>query len=301
MSDWQVPLSAVRLTDADIEAAIEVYRSGWLSMGPRTEELERAFAEYTGSGHCLAVSSCTAGLHLAMLGRRAWARRRGSRPLDHLRRERQRRRLHRCQAPSSPRSRRSTAPGSRPRRPSARSRPHTKAIVGVSYGGHPGEIEGLRELAEDRGLALIEDAAHGSGSWLGDRHLGTFGLAGAISFSAGKNLGVGEGGMLLTDDDELAERARLMRWHGVTRSIWERHQASTESYDVAGLGFNYRIDDARAALARSRLSRLDDDNRRRDAIESVYRRRTRRAGRPLDAGRAARLGPGQPQHFRRRR
>jgi dTDP-4-amino-4,6-dideoxygalactose transaminase len=77
--------------------------------------------------------------------------------------------------------------------------------------------------------------------------------------------------MLLTDDDELAERARLMRWHGITRSIWERHQASTESYDVAGLGFNYRIDDARAALARSRLSRLDDDNRRRAAIESVYR------------------------------
>jgi dTDP-4-amino-4,6-dideoxygalactose transaminase len=118
---------------------------------------------------------------------------------------------------------------------------------------------------------LIEDAAHGSGSWLGERHLGTFGLAGAISFSAGKNLGIGEGGVLLTDDDELADRARLMRWHGITRSIWERHQASTESYEVAGLGFNYRIDDARAALARSRLSRLDDDNRRRAAIDSVYR------------------------------
>jgi dTDP-4-amino-4,6-dideoxygalactose transaminase len=70
VSDWQVPLSAVRLTEADIQAANEVYRSGWLSMGPRTEELERAFAEYTGSGHCLAISSCTAGLHLSMLGAR---------------------------------------------------------------------------------------------------------------------------------------------------------------------------------------------------------------------------------------
>ncbi len=68
MSDWQVPLSAVRLTEADIEAAVDAYRSGWLSMGPRTEELERAFAEYTGARHCLAVSSCTAGLHLAALG-----------------------------------------------------------------------------------------------------------------------------------------------------------------------------------------------------------------------------------------
>jgi dTDP-4-amino-4,6-dideoxygalactose transaminase len=149
--------------------------------------------------------------------------------------------------------------------------PATKAIVAVSYAGHPGEIEALRTLAGDRDVKLIEDAAHGSGSWLGDRHLGTFGLAGAISFSAGKNLGVGEGGVLLTGDDELAERARLMRWHGVTRSIWERHRASTESYEVAGLGFNYRIDDVRAALALSRLRRLDDDNGRRAAIASAYR------------------------------
>jgi dTDP-4-amino-4,6-dideoxygalactose transaminase len=149
--------------------------------------------------------------------------------------------------------------------------PNTKAIVAVSYGGHPGEVEELRQLAADRGLVMVEDAAHGSGSWLGDRHLGTLGLAGAISFSAGKNLGVGEGGVLLTDDEEFAERARLMRWHGVTRSIWERHRTGTESYDVAGLGFNYRIDDARAALASSRLRRLDDDNRRRGQLEAVYR------------------------------
>ena len=270
MSDWQVPLSAARLTDADIEAAVDVYRSGWLSMGPRTEELESAFAEYTGSGHCLALSSCTAGLHLAMSGA-------GLGPGDEAV----------VPAITFVASANAVAyTGARPvfaeiaavDRPwlSAETAeraitPDTKAIVAVSYGGHPGEIEALRQLGEDRGLALIEDAAHGSGSWLGDRHLGTFGLAGAISFSAGKNLGVGEGGVLLTDDDELAERSRLMRWHGVTRSIWERHRASTESYDVSGLGFNYRIDDARAALARSRLRRLDEDNRRRAALASIYR------------------------------
>jgi dTDP-4-amino-4,6-dideoxygalactose transaminase len=270
VSDWQVPLSAVRLTEADIQAANEVYRSGWLSMGPRTEELERAFAEYTGSGHCLAISSCTAGLHLSMLGARLGPGDEAVVPSITF--------VASANAVAYTGAKPAFAeiaavdrPWLSPETAERAITPDTKAIVGVSYGGHPGEIEGLRELAEDRGLALIEDAAHGSGSWLGDRHLGTFGLAGAISFSAGKNLGVGEGGMLLTDDDELAERARLMRWHGITRSIWERHQASTESYDVAGLGFNYRIDDARAALARSRLSRLDDDNRRRAAIESVYR------------------------------
>jgi dTDP-4-amino-4,6-dideoxygalactose transaminase len=270
VSDWQVPLSAARLTEADIEAAVDVYRSGWLSMGPRTKELESTFAEYTGSGHVVAVSSCTAALHLAMSGV-------GLGPDDE------------AIVPSITFVASANAiayTGARPvfaeiaavERPwlsaEAAERaitPNTKAIVAVSYGGHPGEVEELRQLAADRGLAMVEDAAHGSGSWLGDRHLGTLGLAGAISFSAGKNLGVGEGGVLLTDDEELAERARLMRWHGVTRSIWERHRTGTESYDVAGLGFNYRIDDARAALARSRLRRLDDDNRRRGEIESVYR------------------------------
>jgi dTDP-4-amino-4,6-dideoxygalactose transaminase len=270
VSDWQVPLSAVRLTEADIEAANEVYRSGWLSMGPRTQELESAFAEYSGAGHCLAVSSCTAALHLAM----AVA---GLGPGDD------------AVVPSITFVASANAiayTGARPvfaeiaavDRPwlSVESTeraitPDTKAIIAVSYGGHPGEIDGLRDLAEERSLALIEDAAHGSGSWLGDRHLGTFGLAGAISFSAGKNLGVGEGGVLLTDDEELAERARLMRWHGVTRSIWERHRTGTESYDVAGLGFNYRIDDPRSALARSRLTRLDEDNARRGAIAATYR------------------------------
>ncbi|HET9119827.1 MAG TPA: DegT/DnrJ/EryC1/StrS family aminotransferase [Solirubrobacterales bacterium] len=270
MSDWQVPLSAVRLTEADIEAANEVYRSGWLSMGPRTQELERAFAEYAGAEHCLAVSSCTSALHLAMAGA-------GLGPGDE------------AVVPSITFIASANAvayTGARPvfadiaavDRPwlsieSAERAitPETKAIVAVSYGGHPGDIEGLRQLADERGLALIEDAAHGSGSWLGDRHLGTFGLAGAISFSAGKNLGVGEGGVLLTDSEELAERARLMRWHGITRSIWERHRASTETYEVAGLGFNYRIDDPRAALASSRLGRLEDDNGRRAAIASAYR------------------------------
>jgi dTDP-4-amino-4,6-dideoxygalactose transaminase len=270
VSDWQVPLSAVRLTDADIEAAVDVYRSGWLSMGPRTQELESAFAEYTGSGYVLAVSSCTAGLHLALAGV-------GLGPGDE------------AIVPSITFVASANAVAYTGARPvfaeiadvdqpwlsaEAAERaitPNTKAIIGVSYGGHPGEIEQLRQLADDRGLALIEDAAHGSGSWLGDRHLGTFGRAGAISFSAGKNLGVGEGGVLLTDDEELAERTRLARWHGVTRSIWERHRTGTESYDVAGLGFNYRMDDARAALARSRLGRLDEDNERRAVLASVYR------------------------------
>jgi dTDP-4-amino-4,6-dideoxygalactose transaminase len=270
LTEWRVPLTAVRLTDEDIAAAVETYRSGWLSMGPRTEEFERTFADYAGVRHCLAVSSCTAGLHLAALAA-------GLGPGDE------------AVVPSITFVASANAilyTGATPAFAdvAAVDRPwlaaetaeralseRTKAIVAVSYGGQPGEIEELRRLAKDRGVALIEDAAHGAGSFLGDEHLGTFGFAGAISFSAGKNLGIGEGGMLLTDDDEVAEHARLRRWHGVTRSLWERHRGGTESYGVAELGFNYRIDDVRAAIGRSRLRRLDDDNRRRGAIETRYR------------------------------
>jgi dTDP-4-amino-4,6-dideoxygalactose transaminase len=240
--DWQVPLAAVRLTDADIAAAEDVYRSGWLSMGPRTEQLESAFSEYARVEHCVAVSSCTAGLHLACRGA-------GLGPGDE------------AIVPSITFIATANAVAYTGAEPvfaeiAAIDRPwlsteaveralseRTKAILPVSYGGHPGES-----------------------------HLGTFGLAGAISFSAGKNLGVGEGGVLLTDDAELAGHLRLMRWHGVTASIWERHRAETEGYGVSELGFNYRIDDARAALARSRLSRLDADNQRRAAIDAAYRR-----------------------------
>jgi dTDP-4-amino-4,6-dideoxygalactose transaminase len=270
LTEWHVPLSAVRLTDEDIEAAVETYRSGWLSMGPRAEELERAFGEYTGARHCLAVSSCTAGLHLAALGAGLGPGDEAVVPTITF--------VASANAVLYTGARAVFADIAAVDRPwlSAETAERalsdrTKAIVAVSYGGHPGEIEELRQLAEDRGVALIEDAAHGAGSWLGDRHLGTFGRAGAISFSAGKNLGIGEGGVLLTDDDELADHVRLKRWHGVTRSIWERHRGGTESYGVAELGFNYRIDDPRAAIGRSRLRRLDDDNGRRNAIASRYR------------------------------
>ena len=118
----------------------------------------------------------------------------------------------------------------------------------MAYGGHPGETAALADLARERGLALLEDAAHAAGSRLGGRHLGTFGAAGAFSFFSNKNLAVGEGGMVVTDDDELAARMRLLRSHGMTTLTWDRHRGHASGYDVVALGFNYRIDEPRAAL-----------------------------------------------------
>ena len=138
--------------------------------------------------------------------------------------------------------------------------PRTRAIMAVAYGGHPGEIAALRELADARGLVLLEDAAHAIGMRHEGRHLGTFGAAGAFSFFSNKNLAVGEGGAVVTDDDELAERVRLLRSHGMTTLTWDRHRGHAAGYDVVALGFNYRIDEPRAALLTARLERLDGEN-----------------------------------------
>jgi dTDP-4-amino-4,6-dideoxygalactose transaminase len=249
---------------------MDAYRSGWLCMGPRTAELERSMCAYTGGGHAIAVSSCSAALHIACLAADLG-------PGDT------------AIVPSLAFAATVNAiavTGATPRfaeiaaveRPwlsaeaaEAAIEPSTKAIVAMSYGGHPGEVAELAELAERHGLALIEDAAHASGSWQDGRHVGTFGLVGALSFSASKNLGIGEGGMLLTDDDEVARRARALRWHGISASTWERRSAAAPEYTVEAVGLNYRIDDPRAALVNARLRRLDEDNRRRAEIVAAYR------------------------------
>jgi dTDP-4-amino-4,6-dideoxygalactose transaminase len=267
---WQVPLADVRVSEADIEAVAETYRSGWLSMGPETERLEEAFTEYSGAGEAVAVSSGTAALHLACAAAGLGAgdevlvpsltfvatvnavKYTDARPVfvD----------IARLDAPWISAETCEAAIGDR-----------TSAIMVMAYGGHSGDIEGLTELAQQRGLLLLEDAAHAAGSRLSDRHLGTFGAAGAFSFFANKNLATGEGGMMVTGDAQLARRARLLRSHGMTTLTWDRHQGHATGYDVVSLGYNYRIDEPRAALARARLARLDDENADRRRLDSRYR------------------------------
>jgi dTDP-4-amino-4,6-dideoxygalactose transaminase len=271
MPDWRVPLADVEIGEGEIEAVVETYRSGWLSMGPRTEEFEARFAEYTGSEHAIAVTNGTAALHLICLASGvgpgdevivpsltfvatvAAIRYVGATPVFADIAELERPWLSTASAEG--------LIGER-----------TRAIMNMTYGGHPGESAELAELASRRGLLLLEDAAHGLGGRLDGRHLGTFGSGGAFSFFSNKNLPVGEGGMVVTDDAEIAARVRLLRSHGMTSLTWDRHKGHAASYDVVDLGFNYRIDEARAALATARLERLDADNARRAQAVEAYRR-----------------------------
>jgi dTDP-4-amino-4,6-dideoxygalactose transaminase len=270
MAQWSVPLADVRVAEDDIAAVADTYRSGWLSQGPRTAELEEAFAAYTGARFALGVANGTAALHLIALAA-------GLGPGDEV------------VVPSMTFVATVNAVAYTGATPvfadiagvtepwlsveavEAVLTPRTKAVMTMSYGGHAGETEGLRALCEQRGLTLLEDAAHAAGSRLDGRHLGTFGLAGAFSMFSNKNLAVGEGGLVATDDEELAARMRLLRSHGMTTLSWDRHRGHATGYDVVALGFNYRIDEARATLATRRLARLDGENDARRRLDGRYR------------------------------
>jgi dTDP-4-amino-4,6-dideoxygalactose transaminase len=277
MPDWKVPLADVRVPEEDIAAVSETYRSGWLSMGPRTEELEAALCAYTGARHALAVANCTAGLHLMNLAA-------GLGPGDEV--------IvpsltfvatvnavaYTGATPVFAEIAGLDAPWLSAEAAERAITPRTKAIASMTYAGHPGETEALAALAREHGLLLLEDAAHGAGTRIAGKHVGTFGAAGAFSFFSNKNLAVGEGGAVVTDDDELAAAMRLLRSHGMTTLTWDRHRGHASGYDVVALGFNYRIDEPRATLATARLARLDGENARRRVLAERYHERL--GGRP---------------------
>ncbi|HWF49012.1 MAG TPA: DegT/DnrJ/EryC1/StrS family aminotransferase [Solirubrobacteraceae bacterium] len=265
-----IPLFDLKLEPEDIEAVTETLRSGWLTMGPRTEAFEHAFAEHLGARHAVALSSGTAALHLAYLTA-------GIGPGDEV------------IVPSFTFVATVNAvlycgaqpvfadivglenPSLDPADVDRRITPRTRGVAAVHFGGYPAAVDVLAELCRDRGLALIEDAAHAPSAELAGRKLGTFGLAGAFSLFSNKVLSVGEGGLLATDDDEVATQARRLRSHAMTSMTWDRHRGHADSYDVVDIGFNYRLDEPRAALALARLPRLGGEIARRRELTLAYR------------------------------
>lgn len=265
-----LPLFDLCLAEQDLEAVAETLRSGWLTLGPRTQAFEEAFAHQLGARHAIAVSSCTAALHLAYLAAgvgpgdevivpsftfaatAAAVVYCGARPVfaDIVSRER---------------------PYLDPQDVQERITARTKAVCVVHYAGYAAAADVLRELCDAHGVALIEDVAHAPSAILAGRKLGTWGLAGAFSFFSNKVLSVGEGGLLCTDDDEVAAFARSRRSHAMTSGTWDRHTGRTNTYDVVGLGYNYRLDEPRAALLLSRLQRLEQEIARRRELTLRYR------------------------------
>jgi dTDP-4-amino-4,6-dideoxygalactose transaminase len=274
MNDWRVPLTDIEVTEDDVEAVLECLRSGWLTMGPRTKIFEQELARRIGVSHALTVSSGTAALHLAcraaglgpgdemivpaftFVASASAARFVGAEPVlcDILG-------PHDVNLDVRDVERRITA--------------RTRAVMAVHFFGYPADMLALRELCDAHGLILIEDCAEAIGACVDEsgRQVGTVGELGAFSFFSKNQLCVGEGGMVSTADDELAERVRLLRSHALTSGTWDRHRGHDPVYDIVDIGFNYRIDEPRSALGISRMQRLDGDIAARRAVVRAYRER----------------------------
>lgn len=267
--DWRVPLADMDFGEEEAAAALEVVRSRWLTMGARTREFEAAFADFLGVEHALAVSNATVALHLACLAL-------GIGPGDEV------------IVPSlsfvatsnvvlytGAEVRFAEIEGPHdltisPASIEAQITPRTKAIIVMHYGGYPCQMSEIMKIARRHNLFVIEDAAHAPGASLEGRAMGTWGDVGCFSFFSNKNLSTGEGGMLVTRDDAIAERVRVMRSHGMTTLTWERHKGHAYSYDVTDLGYNYRIDEIRSALGLVQLKKLPRGNARRAEIVAAY-------------------------------
>ncbi|NLB71604.1 MAG: DegT/DnrJ/EryC1/StrS family aminotransferase [Chloroflexi bacterium] len=268
--EWRVPLADVKLGIEEENAVLEVLRSGWLTMGQVSQAFEQQLADFVGAKHAIAVNNATAALHLACLAV-------GLRPGDEVI-------LPSLTFVATANAIRYT--GATPVFADIESEdwlclcPHavreritekTKAIMVMHYAGFACDMPEIMRIANEHGLAVIEDAAHAIGASLQGKALGTWGDVGCYSFFGNKNMTTAEGGMLVTNDDVLAEKARLLRSHGMTTLTWDRHQGHASSYDVVGLGYNYRIDEIRSAIGREQLKKLPAGNARRAHLVKRYR------------------------------
>ena len=267
--DWRVALADLDYDAEEEQAVLNVVRSRWLTMAAVTQQFESEFAQFVGAKHALAVSNATVALHLACCALNIghgdevigpaltfvatanavlytgadvrFADVSGAHDLN-------------------------ISPADIERQIT----PRTRAITVVHYGGFPCQMTSILDIAARHHLSVIEDAAHAPGAWLGDKALGTIGDIGCFSFFSNKNLSTGEGGMIVTQRDDLAEKIRLMRSHGMTTVTWDRHRGHAYTYDVVDLGYNYRIDEIRSALGLAQLHKLARGNARRHEITETY-------------------------------
>jgi len=269
LTKWRVTLAEPDLGAEESQEVAAILHSRWLTMGAVTQKFEEKFAAFCGAKHAIAVTNGTAALHLAH-----WALGIG----------------HGDQVICPSLTFVATANAAlyckatpvfadisaldnfniSPEAIRQKITPLTRCITVMHYGGYPCDMDAIRKIADEHGLALIEDACHAVGAEYKGKKCGALGDIGCFSFFSNKNLVTGEGGMLVTDNDGLAQKLRLGRSHGMTTMSWDRHQGHASSYDVIDLGFNYRIDEIRAALGQVQLKKLAANNRRRQELTRRY-------------------------------
>lgn len=263
-----LPYGRQIVDDDDVAAVVDALRSDYLTTGPRVARFEQLFAETVGARYAVAVANGTAALHAAVFAA-------GIGPGD--------------EAITTPLTFAATSnallyQGATPVFADVDARTllidvakveavltaRTRAILPVDYTGAPADIDGLMDLAGRRNLVVIEDAAHAIGASLRGKRVGSIATMTTFSLHPVKHITAGEGGVVTTDDERLANRLRSFRNHGITVDSRQREKTGSWQYDIAELGYNYRLTDIQCALASSQLTKLDAWVARRRAIARLY-------------------------------
>lgn len=266
---YKIPLFNLNFDEREANAAAETIQSGWISTGPKCEALEKMFVDMFHVKYAVSVTNCTDALHLSCLvcglgpGDEVLCpsltfaasvnciRYVGATPvfcdivgLEHINID--------------------------PKDIEKKITPKTKAIVVVHMAGFPAKMDEIMAIAKKYNLKVIEDACHGPLSEYKGKKLGTIGDCATFSFFSNKNISTGEGGMFITNNKEMADKARLMRSHGMTTMSYQRAGGHATSYDIVELGYNFRLDDIRASIAIEQMKKLPGDLETRIHVRQRY-------------------------------
>ncbi len=267
----KIPLFKPYMGDEEARAVAETLKSGWITLGPKTEAFEQAFAKYVGAKHAIALNSATSALHLALI---VSGVKRGDEVI------------------TTPVTFASSAevilqtggvpvfadidprtlnidPASIAKKITKK----TKAIIVVHYGGQPCDMDAINRLGKKHKIAIIEDAAHAAGSSYKGKKIGGSKNLATFSFHAVKNLATGDGGMITTPDAKVDKRLRSLRWMGINKSTSERETAGGYrwDYDISDEGgFKYHMNDIAASIGLVQLKKLDKTNQKRKQIAAIY-------------------------------
>ncbi len=264
-----LPFSRPTIRQVEIDEVVDSLRSGWITTGPKAERFERDFAAYTGFPHVLALSSATAGQHIGLIAL-------GLKPGDEV--------------ITTPMTWASTVnmievAGATPvyvdihrstlqideRQLEAAVTARTVGIIPVHYAGAPADVDAILAVARRHGLWVFEDAAHGVGCRYKGTHVGCFDRLGVFSFHPIKNITTGEGGMLVTRDEELARKLKALRFHGLEKQAWNRYaEGGSPQVEIVLPGFKYNFMDLQAALGIHQLASVGEFNDRRRALAALY-------------------------------
>ncbi|MBN1521080.1 MAG: DegT/DnrJ/EryC1/StrS aminotransferase family protein [Candidatus Aureabacteria bacterium] len=269
MREKFLPFCLPEIGEEEIQEVADSMRSGWITTGPKVKRFEDDFAMFVGRRNAVAVNSATAGLHITYAACDLKGKKVMTTPLTFAATVNMLLATG-CEpvfADIDPRTLNID-----PRQVEEKWDDDVAAVVPVHFAGVPCDMDAILRIARMKNALVIEDCAHAVGTYYKGRHAGTFGLAGVFSFHPIKNMTTGEGGMVVTENDELAESLRLLRFHGMDKDAWKRYDRSGKAtYDIILPGFKYNMLDLQAAIGIHQLKKVRSFNEKRREIALFYR------------------------------